>query len=135
MLARDGEEHGYRVEIVPPVRTAEGEIISSTAIREKLARGDTEGAAEMLGSPYAISGEVVSGKHQGTRIGFPTANIRADEKKLLPAYGVYICRLISEGRPWDAVVNIGTQPTIPSGKPTRWMLTSTFTAGKPGWSC
>ena len=115
LLEQDGKKHGYQVEIVPPVRTAAGEIISSTAIREKLVRGDAEGAREMLGSPYGITGTVVSGKHQGTRIGFPTANIRIAEKKLLPAYGVYICRLISGKECWNAVVNIGTQPTIPSG--------------------
>ncbi len=118
LLREDAEAHGYRAVIVPAVRTREGEIISSSAVREKLRRGDVGGAEEMLGFPYRISGTVVSGKHQGTRIGFPTANIRTGENKLLPAWGVYACELESEGQRWNAVVNIGCQPTIPSGQMT-----------------
>ena len=115
LLRAEGARRGWRVEIVPPVRTPGGEIVSSTAIREKLVRGDIDGANEMLGRPYEISGTVVSGKHQGSRIGFPTANIRPGEKKQLPAYGVYICRLESGKENWPALVNIGLQPTLPSG--------------------
>ncbi len=117
-LRAEGEKHGFQVAIVPPVRTEAGEIISSSAIRERLTRGDAEGAREMLGFPYRISGTVVNGKHQGTRIGFPTANIETDARKQLPAYGVYACELESGGARWPAVVNIGLQPTLPSGKVT-----------------
>ena len=117
-LCRDGEVHGYRVTVVPPVRTPEGEVISSSAIRDRLTRGDLEAANAMLGCPYRISGVVVNGKHEGTRIGFPTANIETDARKLLPAFGVYACELESEGEKWRAVVNIGLQPTLPSGKVT-----------------
>ena len=118
LLREDGEKHGYQVLVVPPVRTAAGEIISSSAIREHLKRGNLEAANEMLGYAYEISGTVEGGKHQGSRLGFPTANIRTEPRKLLPAYGVYLCRLESGGKAWDAVANIGMQPTLPSGKPT-----------------
>ena len=118
LLREDGTEHGYEVLIVPPVTTDSGEVISSTAIREKLLAGDLEGANEMLGFPYKISGTVVNGKHEGTRIGFPTANIETSARKLLPAYGVYACLLESGGTNWPGVLNIGLQPTIPSGKVT-----------------
>ena len=117
-LRRDGEKHGYRVIIVPSVTTDTGEIISSTAIREKLGRGDLSGAEKMLGYDYTLSGPVVNGKHQGTRIGFPTANIRTNPRKLLPAYGVYAARMRCGEKSWPAVVNIGLQPTIPSGAVT-----------------
>ena len=117
-LRRDGEKHGYRVIIVPSVTTDDGEIISSTAIREKLGRGDLSGAEKMLGYDYTLSGPVVNGKHQGTRIGFPTANIRTNPRKLLPAYGVYAARMRCGEKSWPAVVNIGLQPTIPSGAVT-----------------
>ena len=118
MLQTEGEKQGFRTIIVPPVRTEEGEVISSSAIRERLRRGAIAEANEMLGFPYEISGTVVNGKHQGTRIGFPTANIEADAEKVLPAWGVYVCEMESEGQTWHAVVNIGLQPTIPSGKVT-----------------
>ena len=118
MLRADAEKHGYGVLIVPPVRSAAGEVISSTAIRGKLLEGDLEGANDMLGYPYGISGQVVSGKHEGTRIGYPTANIRPEGRKLLPAYGVYACRLECEGKRRAGVLNIGLQPTIPSGDVT-----------------
>lgn len=118
LLLSDGARAGYRALIVPSVRTEAGEVISSTAIREKLIRGDAEGAENMLGSPYMITGPVVDGKHQGTRIGFPTANIQYGEKKQLPAFGVYVCRLVCGEDAWNAVLNVGVQPTIPSGKVT-----------------
>ena len=118
LLRQAGEALGFLVRIIPPERTGAGEIISSTAIREKLLRGDLRGAEEMLGYAYRLTGTVVSGKHQGTRIGFPTANIETDARKLLPAYGVYACLMESGGEAWPGVVNIGTQPTIPSGRVT-----------------
>ena len=118
MLEKDGKTAGYTVHIVPPVRTEAGEIISSSAIREKLLQGKAEEARDMLGIPYAICGQVVNGKHEGSRIGFPTANIQTDGRKQLPVFGVYVCTLRSGGRSWPAVVNIGLQPTIPSGQVT-----------------
>ena len=93
--------------------------MSSTAIREKLLSGDLEGANRMLGAPYEISGTVVNGKHEGSRIGFPTANIRTEEHKLLPAFGVYACRMACGEESWEAVVNIGTQPTSRRAAPRR----------------
>jgi len=117
-LKADGEQHGYEVIVVPPVKTEAGEIISSSAIRKKLAEGDLDGANDMLGYAYRISGTVVNGKHEGTRIGYPTANIRAGEGKQMPEYGVYACRAMCGGNIWNAVVNIGLQPTLPSGDVT-----------------
>lgn len=118
MLLEDGKRNGYEVIILPPVRTGQNEIISSSVIRQKLQEGDYPGAREMLGYDYLLSGPVISGKHVGSRIGSPTANLRINPRKLLPAYGVYVCRLICGGETYDAVVNIGLQPTIPSGQVT-----------------
>ena len=117
-LRHAGAARGFEALIVPPVRDEDGETVSSTAIREKLLSGDLEGANRMLGVPYEISGTVVNGKHEGSRIGFPTANIRTEEHKLLPAFGVYACRMACGEESWQAVVNIGTQPTLPSGQVT-----------------
>ncbi len=117
-LDRDGRERGYKTVIVPSIKTETGEIVSSSAVRRKLAVGDLVGAEDMLGYDYGIRGEVIGGKHMGTRLGVPTANIHPASHKLLPARGVYICELTSGEESWDAVVNIGLQPTLPSGSET-----------------
>ena len=119
LLKRNGMEHGYDVMIIPPVRTKTGEAISSTLIRERLQAGNVEEAGELMGHPYELRGKVGDGKHMGRRIGVPTANIQADPRKQLPAYGVYPCRMrTAEGEELAAVVNIGVQPTLPSGRIT-----------------
>jgi riboflavin kinase/FMN adenylyltransferase len=92
-LAALGEELGYTLDVV---RATEhhGRVISSSAIRNALAAGDCVTAAEMLGRPYALWGEVAPGEGRGRTIGFPTANVQPlNPRKLLPAPGVYACRV------------------------------------------
>ena len=117
-LRQDGEQNGYKVLIVPPVRTENGEAISSTLIRGLLQEGRMEEATALLGHPYELRGRVEDGKHMGHRIGVPTANVQTDARKQLPAFGVYPCRMITEEGICPAAVNIGIQPTLPSGKVT-----------------
>ena len=118
MLQADGKEHGYDVVILPPVTTDDGTILSSTAVRERLAAGKIPEAEEMLGHGYQLSGRVRDGKHIGRKIGVPTANVAVDPRKQLPAFGVYPCFLETAVDTYRAVVNIGVQPTIPSGSVT-----------------
>ena len=117
-LRRDGQKHGYRVVIVPSVRNRDGDIISSTAIRGRLKAGDLAGANGMLGYAYPLSGRVTGGKHLGKALTVATANVAVPADKLLPAYGVYTCFLGCGGEKRPAVVNIGLQPTLPSGQVT-----------------
>jgi len=92
-LEKLGRTLGYTMEVVEPVRE-DDVIISSSVIREALDRGDSRGAARMLGRPYALWGQVVPGDGRGRTIGYPTANIEAlDAMKLLPAVGVYAVRV------------------------------------------
>ena len=118
MLQADGKKYGYDVVILPPVTTDDGTILSSTAVRERLAAGKIPEAEEMLGHGYQLSGRVRDGKHIGRKIGVPTANVAVDPRKQLPAFGVYPCFLETAGDTYRAVVNIGVQPTIPSGRVT-----------------
>lgn len=118
MLLEDGKRNGYDVMIVPPVKTEDGEIISSTLIRKQLQEGRMAEAEKMLGYPYILSGRVKEGKHEGHRIGVPTANVQTARNKLLPAFGVYPCIVFAGERKWHGAVNIGLQPTLPSGKVT-----------------
>ena len=118
LLRLDGSRHGYDVIIVPPVMTDNKEAISSTLIRGKLQEGHTEEAEALMGHPYELRGRVTDGKHMGHRIGVPTANVRVNPRKQLPAFGVYPCRMINAEGECPAAVNIGVQPTLPSGKVT-----------------
>ena len=118
MLLEDGKKHGYDVVILPPVKTGDGTVLSSSAVRERIAGGMIPEAEEMLGHPYQLNGRVRDGKHIGGKLLVPTANVAADPRKQLPAYGVYPCRLETAEACYPAVVNIGVQPTIPSGQVT-----------------
>lgn len=87
--------------------------VSSTKIRDALARGDIALANRFLGYSYSFTGEVVPGQHLGNRIGFPTANIALpDERKLLPAGGVYAVKVSVDGEVYGGMLNIGVRPTI-----------------------
>ncbi len=93
-LAALGPALGYGFEEVPALEV-EGRVVSSSAIRDRLAAGDVAGAASLLGRPYALWGEVGSGDGRGEAIGFPTANVTPLEaQKLLPAPGVYAVRVL-----------------------------------------
>lgn len=118
MLIEDGKEHGYDVLIEEPVTREDGTAVSSSLIREELLAGNMDEADSLMRGPYTITGTVVEGKHEGCLLGFPTANIAYPERKLLPAYGVYTCLAETAEHFYTGVVNIGVQPTLPSGKVT-----------------
>ncbi|MDX5320993.1 MAG: riboflavin biosynthesis protein RibF, partial [Bacteroidota bacterium] len=86
--------------------------ISSTKIRNALLSGDLETANSYLGYAYRAQGEVVPGHQQGSRIGFPTANIQVTPYKLVPGDGVYAVEVVIEGKTWKGMANIGSQPTF-----------------------
>jgi phosphoribosyl 1,2-cyclic phosphate phosphodiesterase len=107
-----GMRHGFDVVVHTPVML-DGEIVSSTLIRKLLAEGDVRHAARLLGRPFVLTGEVVSGTGTGRRFTFPTLNLRA-EQELLPARGVYITRTVLEGETSShrSVTNVGMRPTF-----------------------
>ncbi|MDP2931327.1 MAG: riboflavin kinase, partial [Chloroflexota bacterium] len=86
-----GQEMDFSVIMVPPV-VINGEIVSSTAIRQSLAQGDMEKVARLAGRPFSLHGRIISGAHRGAGLGFPTANIDIDLNQALPAEGVYVTR-------------------------------------------
>ncbi len=112
LLSALGSKHGFDVVIIPPV-VYRGEVVSSTIIRREVAEGDVSHAARLLGRPFALTGEVVSGTGTGRKFTFPTLNL-AVEQELLPARGVYITRTCFEGetRSHRSVTNIGMRPTF-----------------------
>ena len=112
LLSELGKRHGFSVAIVAPV-VYRGEVVSSTIIRREVAEGDVSHAARLLGRPFALTGEVISGTGTGRRFTFPTLNLAA-EQELIPARGVYITRSCLEGetRSHRSVTNIGMRPTF-----------------------
>ncbi|MEA4869582.1 MAG: bifunctional riboflavin kinase/FAD synthetase [Christensenella sp.] len=110
-LAEIGERRGFSVSVVEPVMFA-GTPVSSTRIREAIERGDVSLAKELLARRYTLSGTVVQNKRIGRRIGFPTANIEADPKRVIPADGVYASIAYVGGAAYRAVTNIGSNPTV-----------------------
>ncbi|MCX6003586.1 MAG: bifunctional riboflavin kinase/FAD synthetase [Chloroflexi bacterium] len=106
-----GKETDFAVTIVPP-RKIDGEIVSSTAIRNALTEGDMGKVTRLLGRPFSLQGKVISGEHHGAKLGFPTANLSIDPKIAVPPDGVYATRVYIDGREYQAMVNIGRRPTF-----------------------
>lgn len=89
----------------------DGEIVSSTRIREMIRGGDTLGAEKLLGRPFYLKGEVVHGKKLGRTIQVPTANLIVDSEIVL-GYGVYLCRVHTSKGSFYGLTNVGTNPTV-----------------------
>ncbi|MEV4422259.1 bifunctional riboflavin kinase/FAD synthetase [Patulibacter sp. NPDC049589] len=107
LLAADGR---FETTIVPVLRKA-GESVSSTRIRELVARGAVGEAAELLGAPFALAGPVEHGEKRGRELGYPTANLVPPVGHALPAHGVYACRArLQDGSLHAAAVSIGIRP-------------------------
>lgn len=103
---------GIGVTIVPLLKF-HGTRISSTAIREALLSGQLHSANRMLGRPYRLIGQVITGQQIGRTIGFPTANLQLLADKLVPCRGVYGVRVSGVGtEPILGVMNIGNRPTV-----------------------
>ena len=103
---------GLRTRIVEEVH-CEDRKVSSTQIRNLLAAGDVQAAAQLLGYRYSLSGAVVSGNMLGRTMGFPTANMQLSEPlKMVPADGVYAVSVDVGGGRHGGICNIGTRPTV-----------------------
>ncbi len=125
-LRAQGAALGFGVTVVGPVEVG-GAPVSSSRVRRAIGAGEVEAAAAMLGRRYAMPGIVVGGDRIGRTLGFPTANLRPDDVRLVvPAYGVYAARVTVEdahdGRAWpadavapgvyEALVSVGVRPTF-----------------------
>jgi riboflavin kinase/FMN adenylyltransferase len=110
-LTAYGEQQGFAVENIS-LQLADQQRISSTRIRALLAEGQVEEAAALLGRAYSARGLVVKGDQRGRLLGFPTANLEIDTKKILPADGVYAVRAAVGDEVYNGVTNIGWRPTV-----------------------
>ncbi|MHB1420206.1 MAG: bifunctional riboflavin kinase/FAD synthetase [Bacillota bacterium] len=116
VLADLASRWSTQVQVVPPVKV-EDTIVSSTAIREALEKGDIGWAKALLGYWPILEGEVVPGDQRGRQLGFPTANLSVDREILVPPEGVYATRVTAEGKLYPGIVNIGRRPTFGDALP------------------
>ena len=114
-------KYGFSLTVVDKVLTkspsGEKVEISSSYIRKALEEGRVEEAAALLGRPYSINGTIVHGKAIGRSLSFPTANIFPKEGKLIPKEGVYYTKVMVLGEEYDAMTNIGRNPSISAENP------------------
>jgi riboflavin kinase/FMN adenylyltransferase len=111
VLEKLSEVHGFEVFEVKPVKV-DGEVVSTTLVRELLDAGDVKRVNQMLGRVHEVSGMVEHGLKIGRKIGFPTANIARDAEGYLPLDGVYAGWLVSEGVRYPAAHSVGINETF-----------------------
>ncbi len=119
LLAADAR---FETRVVPLVEV-DGEIVSSSRIRALVLSGEVEAAARLLGAPFQVRGEVVTGDQRGRDLGFPTANIIPDDALVCPGHAVYAARANGD----CAAVSVGVRPTFGTG---RAVLIETFVLDK-----
>jgi riboflavin kinase / FMN adenylyltransferase len=114
-LSEQGARLGFAVDIVPPLED-EGRPVSSGAVRAALSQGKVVEAAELLGAPWFVSGEVRHGDKRGRELGFPTANLKLDPSCGLK-HGIYAVRVAIAGMRHDGVASFGVRPMFDDGAP------------------
>ena len=112
-----GQAMNFTATVVPPL-ILDGEVVSSTAIRNALANGEMERVHKLSGRYFSLYGRVVTGVGRGVQLGFPTANLEASPEQALPADGVYATWAYIGNRAYPAMTNIGQRPTFGGGERT-----------------
>ena len=100
---------------VAPTVTVDGEVVSSTRIRNALLAGDIASASRLLGRSYTVTGVVEHGDKRGRALGFPTMNLDVPHNRLLPRDGIYAAWAVVNGRRVMAASSLGVRPTFGGG--------------------
>lgn len=106
-----GQQMAFSVKVVPPY-TLDGEIISSTLVRQVLTSGDMIKVEKLLGHRFILLAKVISGDKRGRSMGFPTANLNIEPGQALPANGVYATNTYVCGKRFLSATYIGQRPTF-----------------------
>ena len=114
-LSETGKKYGCNINIIPPV-IFDGEPVSATRIRECIEAGSIVKANALLGYRYSLSGAVTKGAGLGSKLGFPTANVKVAREKVVPMRGVYSVDVCINGDVYKGVCNIGVRPTVSSNE-------------------
>jgi riboflavin kinase/FMN adenylyltransferase len=112
LLKKIGAKENFIVTAANPF-LIDGEVVSSTKIRNAVSQGDIAKANKLLGRNYSFGGVVVGGDKRGRELGFPTANIKlSSQDKLLPASGIYAVRFYVKNENHIGLLSIGNRPTF-----------------------
>ena len=111
LLEKRSKDFDYELKVIEK-KVMYGEEISSTRIRELIKKGNIKIANDLIGRAFSFSGEIIHGNNMGHTVGMPTINIKPDENKLLPPFGVYVSDTELDGKIYRGITNIGVKPTI-----------------------
>lgn len=111
LLHQYADHFHYNIEEIP-AQTIDDISVSSTKVRQAVMDGNILDANTLLAHPYTIKGVVVHGDKLGRTIGFPTANIAVSKHKLIPALGVYACKVEIDGEKYMGALSISYRPTV-----------------------
>lgn len=114
-LMKTGIRDGFGIHVLEPFKI-DGNLVSSSFIRNLIAEGKVDECMKYMGRHYTIAGEVVVGNRIGRTIGFPTSNILIDNAMVTPAHGVYVTYCNYNGTRFKGVTNVGIKPTIGDNK-------------------
>jgi len=115
MLAEYADQYDYELIVIEKERYHD-RIISSTYVKEVVKEGDVGLAETLLGYPFEVEGTVEHGRQLGRTLGFPTLNVAWPEGKIVPAHGVYFCKIDIEGKTYPGIANVGIKPTVTEEK-------------------
>ncbi|MBI4268072.1 MAG: bifunctional riboflavin kinase/FAD synthetase [Chloroflexi bacterium] len=106
-----GREMDFSLTVISPIML-DGDVASSSTIRQALAQGDMDKVRRLLGRCFSLTGRVVHGDGRGRQLGFPTANLEVNSEQALPADGIYATLAHISSKTYQSVTNIGWCPTF-----------------------
>ncbi len=112
-LKKLGKKYNFDVDVIEPV-VIDGDVVSSSLIRQLITKGHIEKANKMLGRNFTVEGSVIQGKSIGKTLGFPTANLELDCNYVIPKFGVYKTSTYYMGIKHRSITNVGYNPTFKS---------------------
>jgi riboflavin kinase/FMN adenylyltransferase len=107
----------FSVEVIPPY-TINGEVVSSTLIRQALVQGDMRRVERLMGRYFHLRGKVITSDKRGRVLGFPTANLDIKPQQALPGNGIYATITQVDGKQFPSATNIGIRPTFGESEKT-----------------
>ena len=117
LLRTMGHEMNFSVEVISPF-TIDGEVVSSTLIRQALIQGDMRRVERLMGRYFYLRGKVITSNKRGRVLGFPTANLDIKPQQALPSNGIYATITQVNGKRFPSATNIGIRPTFGKGEKT-----------------
>jgi len=117
LLRALGHEMKFSVEAIRPY-TINGEVVSSTLIRQALAQGDMRRVQTLMGRYFYLRGKIITSDKRGRVLGFPTANLDIKPQQALPGNGIYVTIAQVDGKQFPSATNIGIRPTFGEGEKT-----------------